>query len=134
MLRQILRWDLVAGALKTGIPFGAAFAQRRDGAMDLFFAFANVGVDFLLMREVRIHDGIQGHTSSGDVESAVSLFDVLATLHVSSMGVSATDVSWLAGKPDSESDSIRANAADVYFKFFSKNAPTLARYASGTLL
>lgn len=43
----------MTGGLKTGVQFGAAFAQRRDGALDLFFAFANVGADFLLMSEVK---------------------------------------------------------------------------------
>ena len=96
------------GAFKTGIEFGAAFAQRRDRALDLFFPFANIGIDLLLMskiegnraihlfqgerREVlanglrrvsgleRIHDGVQRDTRAGDVESAVALLDILASL------------------------------------------------------
>jgi hypothetical protein len=52
MFREILLGDLVAAALKTGVQFGAAFAQRRDGALDLGFAFPNVGVDLLLVSKV----------------------------------------------------------------------------------
>ncbi len=53
MLRQILSCDLMAGALKSGVQFGAALAQSRDRALALFFPFANVGVGFLLMSEVK---------------------------------------------------------------------------------
>jgi hypothetical protein len=110
-----------------GVQFGAAFAQRRDGALDLFFALANVGADFLLMSEVkndrpvhllqgerrevlanglrrvsgfeRIHDGTQGHTGAGDVESAVARFDVFASLHVSSIEVSGNRRQLASRKP-----------------------------------
>ncbi len=111
MLRQVLCWDLVASALKAGVQFGAGFAQRRDGALDLRFPFADVRIDFMLVSEVkgnrpinllqaerrevlpnglrrvpgveRIHDGVQGDSRASDVESAVALLDVLASLHVS---------------------------------------------------
>jgi hypothetical protein len=106
MFRKILCRDLVAGALKAGLQFGAALAQRREGALDLFFPFTDVGVDPLLMSKIEgncsvhllqaqrrevlanglrrisslkgIHDGVQRHTRTGDVESAVPLFDVFA--------------------------------------------------------
>lgn len=52
MFRETLRADLVPSTLKTGVQFGAAWSQRRDGALDLRFTFANVGVGFLLMGEV----------------------------------------------------------------------------------
>ena len=98
--------SLAAGALKTGVQFGAAFAQRRDGTLDLFFPFADIGIDLLLMSKIKgdrpvhllqgerrevlanrfrrvsglegIHDGVQGDTRAGDVESAVALFNVFA--------------------------------------------------------
>jgi hypothetical protein len=52
MLRQILRRDLMAGALKAGVQFWAACAQGWDGALNLFFPIANAGVDFLLVGKV----------------------------------------------------------------------------------
>src|ERR1035438_6032414 len=36
----------------------------------------------------RIDNGIQGDTGVGDVESPITLFDVFAPLHISSIGVS----------------------------------------------
>src|SRR3984885_6889525 len=124
MLREILRGDLVAGALKAGIQFGASFAQRRDGALDVFFPFAEIDINLLLISKVKgnrpvhllqtegrevlangfrrvpglegVHDGVQGHTRTGDVESAVAPFDVFASLHVSSIEVfgQQTSVGW----------------------------------------
>src|SRR5579863_7356006 len=117
MFRQILRRHFVAGALKTGVQFRAAFAQRRDGASDLSFTLAYVGIDLLLMSKIErnrpvhlsesqrrevlanglrrvsclegIHDGVQGHTRGGDVETAVALLNVFAVLHASSIEVFA---------------------------------------------
>ena len=42
----------MAGVLKAGVQFGAALAQRRDGALGLFFPFADVGIYFLLMGKI----------------------------------------------------------------------------------
>ena len=61
MFRKILCRDLVAGALKTGVQFRAALAQRRDGALDLFFPFADIGVDLLFVGEI---EGIAPYTCS----------------------------------------------------------------------
>jgi hypothetical protein len=44
MLSQILRRDVVAGALKACKQFGPTFAQRRERALDLRFTFADVGI------------------------------------------------------------------------------------------
>src|ERR1700733_14236644 len=111
MFREILRTDFAAGTLKTGVQLGAAIAQRRERALDRFFPFADVGIDLLLMgkiegncpvhllegerREVlanglrrvssleRIHDGGQGDTRAGDVESAITLFDIFVFAPIS---------------------------------------------------
>ena len=53
MFREILRGGLVAGALKTGVNFMPALAQRRYRALDLRFTFANVAVDLPLMSEIK---------------------------------------------------------------------------------
>src|ERR1035438_72756 len=110
MFRKIPRGDLIAGALKAYVQFGAAFAQMRDRARDLLLTFANIGIDLLLMSEVkrncpihlfqserrevlanglrrvaafeRIDNGVQGDTGAGDIESPVTLFDVFARLHL----------------------------------------------------
>lgn len=37
MLSQILSSDLLVGTLKARVEFGPTLAQRRDGAMELFF-------------------------------------------------------------------------------------------------
>lgn len=107
--------------LKTGVKFGTAFAQRRDGASDLSFPLADIGVDLLLMGKVEgnspvhlfqcertevlanglrrvsgiegIDDGIQGDTRAGDVESAVALFSVFAVLHAFSIEFRDQEVS-----------------------------------------
>jgi len=39
------------GALKTGVEVGAALAQKRDRALDLFFPVEDVGIDLMLMAE-----------------------------------------------------------------------------------
>src|SRR5690242_6894437 len=105
MLGQMLRGGLLAGTLKTGVQLGPAFAQRWDRAIERFFSPDDIGIDFLLVgkiegdrsihllqgqrREVladrlgrvtsleRIDDGIEGDASAGDIESAVTLFNVL---------------------------------------------------------
>lgn len=87
----------MAGALKPCVRFRAAFAQRRDRALDLRLTFADAGIDILLVSEVKgdcpiyllkaqrrevlasgfrrvsllkgVHDGVRGHTRAGDVES-----------------------------------------------------------------
>jgi hypothetical protein len=137
MFRKILCRDLVAGALKTGVQFGAALGQRRDGALDLFFPFTDVGIDLLVMSKIKgnrpvhllqgerrkvlancfrrvpglkgIHDGVQRHRRAGDVESAVALFDVFASLHVPSTEVSGKERLLPWRKPDSQSDLTPAN-------------------------
>jgi hypothetical protein len=53
MFGKIPRADVAAGALKARIQFRAAFAQMRNRALNLFFSLANVGVDLLLMSEVK---------------------------------------------------------------------------------
>src|SRR5271165_410238 len=113
MFRKILRGELAPGALKTGVSFGPAFAQRRYRALYLLLTFADVGIDFMLVSQVKgnrpvhlfqgqrrevlanrlrrvsglegIHDGVQGDTRASDVESAVALFNVFAVLHSSSI-------------------------------------------------
>src|SRR5271170_4120477 len=94
----------MAGALKACVQFGAAFAQMRDRAIGLLFAFANIGIDPLLVSEVkrnraihlfqserrevlangvrritgleRIDDRVEGDTRAGEVGSAVALLNV----------------------------------------------------------
>jgi len=116
MFREVPRTDFVAGTLKPTVQLGAALAQRRDRTPDRRFPLADVGINLLLMgkikgnrpiyllkrerREIlanrlwrvssreRIHDGVEGDTRPGDVKSAVTLFDIFATLQVSSIEVS----------------------------------------------
>jgi len=51
MLREILHRDLVSGARQGCIQCGAAFAHRRERAVDLRFTFADIGIDLLLIEQ-----------------------------------------------------------------------------------
>jgi hypothetical protein len=43
----------MARMLKAGVKFGAAFAQRLDRSIEIFFSAFNIGVDFLLMGQIK---------------------------------------------------------------------------------
>ena len=52
MLRQILRREFVPRALKTGVQSRATFAQRPDGAFNLFFPLADVRIYLSLVGKI----------------------------------------------------------------------------------